>query len=295
MHHDSNMAGAMKANGAERSLTGVADIHCHCGPDSLPRSIDAVELARLSVERGLHAIVLKNHFEPTSSMAFLAGKAVPGIEVFGGVTLNLSVGGMNPHAVEHMARVAGGAGRFVWMGSLDSEAQVRYEGKPRPFVPVSRKGKLLPDVIEVIEKVARYNLVLETGHNTPDEVFLIIDEGRMRGVRQIVVTHAMMAPIHMTTEQMKDAAASGAWIEFVYNGLVGPHKEFDFADYAAAIQAVGAEHCVLSSDLGQPANPAHCDGLVAFLNGLEAQGVTSAEIDLMSKRNPALILGLEPQ
>jgi hypothetical protein len=285
----------MTESGGDRSLDGVIDIHCHCGPDSMPRTLDAVELAQLALQRGMRGIVLKNHFEPTSSIAFLARKAVPGIEIFGGVTLNLAVGGMNPYAVEHMAKVTGGAGRFVWMGSFDSEAQVWHDRKSRPFVSVSQNGKLLSNAIGVIEMIARHNLVLETGHSTVEEVFMLIGEGRRRGVKQIVVTHAMIAPIHMTNEQMKAAAAEGAWIEFVYNGLIGPHKEFEIADYASAIRSVGAEHCVLSSDLGQPVNPLHPDGLATFFNGLEAQGITSEEIDLMSKKNPALILGLDPQ
>lgn len=283
----------MTSGEGDRSLDGVIDIHCHCGPDSLPRTLDAVELAHLAKQHGMRAIVLKNHFEPTASLAFLASKAVPGIDIFGGVTLNLSVGGMNPYAVEHLARVAGGKGRFVWMGSLDTEAQVRHDGRSRPFVAISRNGQLLPDVIDVIDMIAHYNLVLETGHSTPDEVLLLVSEGRRRGVKQMVVTHAMIAPIHMTNEQMMAAAASGAWIEFVYNGLIGPHKEFGIGHYISAIRAVGAEHCVLSSDLGQPVNPPHPDGLIKYFEDLKANGLTRTEIDLMSKKNPALILGLE--
>ena len=122
---------------------------------------------------------------------------------------------------------------------------------------------------------------------------MLIHEARKQGVRRVVVTHAMIAPIHMQAEEMQKAAALGAWIEFVYNGLIGPFKEFDFADYANAIRTVGVEHCVLSSDLGQPVNPAHPDGLASFFDGLEGEGFTSAEIDVMSKKNPALILGLD--
>jgi hypothetical protein len=276
-----------------RSLSGVIDIHCHCGPDSLPRAVDAVDLARLARDRDMQAIVVKNHFEPTASMAFLAAKAVPEVKVFGGVTLNLSVGGMNPHAVEHMARVAGGLGRFVWMGSFDTEAQVRYSKQTRPCVPVRRNGEFLPEVKQVLEAIARHGLVLETGHLTSQEVLLLIREAQVHGVKKIVVTHAMIAPIHMQTEQMQEAAAAGAWIEFVYNGLVGPFKDFEFADYARAIRAVGAEKCVLSSDLGQPVNPSHPEGLAAFFDGLELEGISPAEIDTMSKTNPARILGLD--
>jgi len=276
-----------------RSLSGVIDIHCHCGPDSLARTIDAVDLARLAKERGMRGIVIKNHYEPTAALACLARKAVPEIEIFGGVTLNLAVGGMNPHAVEHMAKVAGGAGRFVWMGSLDTEAQVRYSKHTRPFASISRDGKLLPEVKQVLEVIARHSLILETGHSTSEEVLMLVEEARRQGVWQIVVTHAMIAPIHMQIDAMKEAIASGAWIEFVYNGLIGPFKEFELADYARTIRAVGVDNCVLSSDLGQPVNPLHPDGLIAFFDGLEQEGFTPEEIDVMSKNNPALILGLD--
>ena len=108
----------------------------------------------------------------------------------------------------------------------------------------------------------------------------------------MVVTHAMLAPVHLTVAQMQEAARMGAWLEFVYNALIGPNKEFEFADYAKAIRAVGAEHCILSSDLGQAGNPLHPDGLIAFFAGLKAAGLPAADIDRMSKANPATALGL---
>jgi hypothetical protein len=283
----------MSPDSRDRSLAGVIDIHCHCGPDSIPRAVDAIDLARMAKERGMRGVVLKNHYEPTAALAALTIKVVPGIEVFGGVALNLSVGGMNPHAIEHLARVSGGRGQFVWMGSLDAEAQVRHEGLQRPFVPMFRGGALLPEVHDVLDSIARHQLILETGHWAAEDVLTLIGEARKRGVERIVVTHAMIAPIHMDAAQMKQATDSGAWIEFVYNGLIGPFKEFEFADYAEMIRAVGADRCVLSSDLGQPVNPAHPDGLAAFFEGLEQEGISRAEIDRMSKKNPALILGLD--
>ena len=274
-------------------LTDVIDIHAHCGPDSIPREIDAIDLARMAKSRGMRGIVLKNHHEPTASLAYIVRKEVPGIAVFGGITLNLAIGGMNPAAVERMARVAGGWGRFVWMGSLDTENQVRYNRDNRPSVSVSRDGELLPEVKQVLAIIAKHDLVLATGHSTPDEDLMLIREGKRQGVRRIVVTHAMMAPIHMSSEQMREAAKLGAYIEFVYNGLIGPHKEFEFDDYAKAIQDLGSDHCVLASDLGQIVNPPHPDGLMAFFAGLDRLGVARAGIDRMSKKNPAFLLGLD--
>jgi uncharacterized protein DUF6282 len=277
----------------ENPLAGVIDIHAHCAPDSSPRSIDAIDLARLAKSRGMRGLVLKNHYQPTASLAYVVHKEVTGIEIFGGVDLNLSVGGMNPSAVEHMAATTGGYGRFVWMSTFDSEAQVRYSRQDRPFVRVSQNGQLLPETKQVISVIAKHNLVMATGHPTPEEALMMVREARAQGVKHMVVTHAMIAPIHMSDEQMLEAAKMGAYIEFVYNGLIGTAKEFTFKDYARAIHYVGAEHCILSSDMGQPKNPLHPDALVALFDGLKREGITQAEINRMAKENPARLLGLE--
>jgi hypothetical protein len=277
---------------AARPLEGVVDIHAHFLPDVIPRSIDAIEAARLAKEKGMRAIILKNHYEPTSGLAYLVSKEVPGIEVFGGVALNLSVGGMNPAAVERMAQMSGGYGRIVWLGTFDTEAQVRAEKSNRPFVSVSKNGELLPETKAVIAMIAKYHLVLATGHNTPQEDLLLIREGKRQNIEHIVVTHPMMTPIHMSIDQMKEAAALGAYIEFVYNGTIGHFKEFDLSDYAKAIRAIGPDHCILASDLGQADNPIPTDGLITYFTGLKQLGITQTEIDQMSKINPARLLGM---
>src|SRR6478672_13007164 len=143
-----------------QTLDGVIDIHAHCDPDSTARSIDAVDLAKLAKQRGMRGMVLKNHYEPTASLAYIARKEVPGIEIFGGIDLNRSVGGVNPAAVEHMVLVKGGWGRVVWMPTFDSENQVKYSKESRPFVSVSRNGQLLPEVRQVFSIIARNHLVL---------------------------------------------------------------------------------------------------------------------------------------
>jgi hypothetical protein len=277
----------------EKPLMGAIDIHMHAAPDGVPRNVDWIDVARLAKAEGMRAIVLKNHYVPTADDAYLVRKIVPGIEVFGGIDLNLTVGGINPAAVENMAHVTGHYGRMVWMTSFDSEAQVASEkGSTRPFVAVTRDGQLLPEVKQVIAIIAKYNLVLETGHNRPEQIMMMIREANRVGVKHIVVTHAMINPIHMNAEQMREAAGMGAYIEFVYNGLIGPYKEFSFEDYAKTIHAVGADHCILASDFGQVVNPVHTEGLKQFYAGLLKVGVTQAEIDTMARTNPAKILDL---
>src|SRR5262245_57254523 len=203
------------AGDAGQMLRGAIDIHIHSDPDNVPRSLDGIEAARQARAKGMRAIVLKNHYDPTAGLAYLARKAAPGLDVFGGVDLNLAVGGMNPAAVEHLAQVAGGWGRIVWMSTFDAENQVRYSRENRPFVSVAQNGALLAETRAVISVIAKHQLVLATGHVSAQEALMLVSEGRRQGVRQMVVTHALNPPIVMAITQMQDAARLGAFIEFV--------------------------------------------------------------------------------
>jgi hypothetical protein len=279
-------------NDVERTLTGAIDIHVHSLPDDRPRSIDAVDVAKFAGSKGMRAIVLKNHYESTAGLVYLVRKMVPGIEVFGGIDLNLTIGGINPAAVEHMTRVTGGWGRIVWMPTFDAENQVRYSKESRPFVSVSAKGDLLPAVRDVIALIAKHGLVLATGHSSPAEGLMLLREGRRQGVRHMLVTHAMNAPVLMNVAQMQEAATLGAFIEFVGGSLATSDAPARMDRFADAIRKIGPEFCILSSDLGQQGNALPPDGFGAFLVAMRARGFTEQEVARMSKQNPAQLLGL---
>ncbi|MBL8220572.1 MAG: hypothetical protein JNL62_15165 [Bryobacterales bacterium] len=275
-----------------QSLTGVVDIHAHCDPDVTPRSIDALNLVRLAKQKGFRGIVLKNHYEPTASWAALARQEVPGIEVFGGIALNRSNGGVNPAAVERMAKVKGGWGRIVWMPTFDSENHVRLTKEQRPHVSVARAGNLLPETLQVLDLIAKYKLVLATGHSAPEESLAMIREARRRGIASIVVTHPMNQYVRMNIAQMKQAVAMGAMLEFTGNAVLGLQKENEFKDYAGAMRQAGLHAVILSSDFGQNGNPLHPDGLQRIFEGLRKEGLTSADIERIVKANPAKLMGL---
>jgi hypothetical protein len=277
---------------ASRLLTGAIDIHVHSDPDNVPRSLDGLEAARLARSKGMRGIVLKNHYDPTAGLAFLARKEVPGLEVFGGIDLNLPVGGMNPAAVEHLTQVAGGWGRLVWMSTFDAENQVRYSKQNRPFVSVSKNGQLLPETKAVITVIARHGLVLATGHVSKEEGLMMLREGHQQGVAHMVVTHAMNDPVLMDIPQMQEAAREGAFIEFVGGSLASAGAAARIDRFADAIRKLGVQFCLLSSDLGQKGNALPADGFAAFLLALRSKGFTEQELDRMSKQNPARLLGL---
>lgn len=289
-------------NLTENPLAGVIDFHIHSGPDSFTRSVTDIEIARLARARGMGALVFKNHFTMTADRAWIA-EQVTGQPCYGGVVLNHAVGGLNAEAIRRMVSLTGGRGKIVWLPTFDAEHHVRHFKARRRSVPVFVNGKPAPELKEIFELIARHDLVLQTGHSSPAECLLLIAAARAAGIEKILVTHAMADPIRMTVDEMKQAAQLGAKLECVWlTNLVGPTshlesmrfwKRVTTTDYAAAIRAVGPEHIVLASDLGQYLNPLPTDGLKAFILGLKGSGFTVQEIDQMTKDNPAWLLGIQ--
>ena len=283
------------------NLDGAIDFHVHQGPDSVDRAIDADDLARLAKKMGMRGMVMKNHFEDTAALVYMVRKEVPGIELFGGITQDLAVGGINLEAVKHMAAMEGGYGRVVWLPTFDAENNVKSAKGTGPFVRVSENGHLLPSVLELIDFIAQHqNLVLETGHISGEEGDLVVHEARQRGVAHMVVTHAMASYVRMTLPQMQAAAQDGAFIEFVYGATLGTNPIVTISDYAKAIRAIGPKSCILATDFGsvqkppEPQRVLEPQGLLDFMVALHKEGISVADINLMTKTNPALALGLKP-
>ncbi|MYJ05823.1 MAG: hypothetical protein F4061_15805 [Acidobacteria bacterium] len=283
-------AGMAAAGQAEVSLSGVVDLHAHAGPDSRPRSVNDLEAARLAQAAGMRAILLKNHFTMTADRAAIAMAEVDGIEIFGGVVLNRAVGGINPEAVRQMATFSGGRGKVVWLPTFDAEFYVTDAGGGTPFVSILENGDPVPAVLDVFDLIAEHDLTLAMGHSSPEEVLRLIPEAQDRGVERILMTHVFGQDA--TMDQMREMADAGAIMEIdwlaVYSG------DLSVADYVAAINELGASAFVMSSDLGQAGNPPHPDGLRAYISAMREAGVSSEAIDLMIRRNPARLLGLDP-
>lgn len=278
------------AQGQTTSLSGVIDFHVHSGPDSRPRSVSDLEVARIAKRAGMRGLVFKNHFTMTADRAWLAMQEVSGIEIFGGVALNHAVGGLNAEAVRQLVAFSGGRGKVVWLPTFDAEFWMTRAGDPGQFVPVMRDGRPDPALGEIFDLIAQHELVLAMGHSSPEEVLALIPEARRRGVRHILVTHGLGQ--QPSSRQLAGMVEQDAVIELVW--LAVGNGEFTLTDYADAIREHGARHFLLSSDLGQEMSPLHTDGLVAFMEGLRAEGISDEEIDLMIRRNPARLLGLDP-
>ena len=279
------------AQGGGESLGGVVDLHVHAGPDSRPRSVSDLEAARGAAEAGMRAILLKNHFTMTADRASLAMDQVDGLEIFGGVVLNRAVGGINPEAVRQMVEFSGHRGRVVWLPTFDAEWYVNNVAEGgADFVSIMQEGVPVPDILEVFSLIAEHNLLLATGHSAPEEVIALIPEAKRLGVQRILVTHVFSQGA--TREQMQQMASENAIMEIDWLAVLNGSRSI--TDYTMAVQEIGAESFVMSTDLGQAGNPLHPEGWHAYISAMREAGVSAVDINTMSRRNPARLLGLDP-
>jgi predicted metal-dependent phosphotriesterase family hydrolase len=144
----------------------------------------------------------------------------------------------------------------------------------------------------IFDYVAAHDAILATGHLTAPEREYLVSEGIKRGVKKILVTHADLDIVSVSIDEQKRLADMGAYIEHSFTPCMHLRQRLDPRRIAEAIKAVGANRCVLSSDMGQPVNPIPIEGFRMFITTMLHLGISESEIDVMTKTNPAKLLNL---
>lgn len=289
-------------------LKGAIDVHLHAGPSVFPRLMDAVEAAEAARAAGMRGIVIKHHHTPTVDRAYLVHRAVPEVEVYGGVTLNYAAGGLNPFAVDAALRLGA---RVVWMPSVDALNHTRHFGelgkygsrldydKPRIYEGMEGitvfddEGGLDPRVGQILDLVADADAAVATSHLDFEESKALVEEARRRGVKNLVATHVGFVTAALSVEEQKWMAERGVFLELCYSSLSPAWRCTSIDEVAEAVREVGPEHYVLASDLGQVHNPPPPEGLRIYVMMLLERGFESEEIRVMVKENPERLLGLD--
>jgi hypothetical protein len=275
---------------ARRLLEGAVDTHVHSSPDLVPRKLDDFEVARQARERGMVAVVLKNHFLSTALRVSLVEQQVPGIRLIGSIVLNRPMGGINPWAVEAAAR---GGARVVWLPTAHAENQLAHESRPGttphpaamqlpgrdPAVAVfGADGELTPDAELVLEIIRDRGMVLATGHLSPDEVDRLTERAVRMGLKKIVLTHPDLPAIDMPVALQQRLAERGVYFERTFNVTTPPYSHLTMAELARRIRTVGPASTILATDFGQPHNPPPVEGLEAYVRGLLDNGFAPDEV-----------------
>jgi len=283
-------------------LKGIIDLHVHGGPDILERPWFELDIARQAREAGYRGILFKSHFKINADRMQVYRRIIDGIELFGGVTLNHAVGGINPHAV--FAAIGLGA-KEVKMPTVNSARHIQFEGRPNyPWSAVEQppmkgitildeKGHPIPQLREVLELIAAHDIMLSTGHLTKQELRVLISEARSAGVKKILVTHAGLDLVDLTPEEQVEFAQMGAFMEQSFSECMPLRQRLDPRVVAKAIKLVGSKRCIMSTDFGQWHNPLIVEGMRMFIQHMLKLGISKEDIEVMTKYNPAKLLGLD--
>jgi hypothetical protein len=289
---------------AWQAIQGAYDLQVHVAPDVIPRRIDDLDLAREFLAHGLRGFVLKSHYMQTGERAKVVTKAVPGITAFGAITLNHAVGGLNPVAVE----IAGRSGcKIVWMPTVDAEnetaglpgggqkklpfwAEIQRElaamgiSPPRMTV-LDGEGKISQATRACLELIAKHDMILATGHLGRHEIFSLVKAAGEMKVGKTLVTHAEFPSQNLSADEQRRLAGMGAMIEHCFTTMHTGKAPWDAVLHS--IRDVGPDHCILSTDLGQPINPPVAEGFAMFAEKLLANGFSQSEVRRMAVENPA--------
>ena len=289
----------------ELRIDGAIDLHCHYGPDmvgvfeGVTHSVTALEAAREAAASGQAALVLKAHDFATPALAHALEQVVPGVRVFGGITLDHQAGGLNPAAVESALRLGA---KLVWLPTLGSvqdfrSGLARSLGYPAPGIAVcDEAGALLPAAREIGSLVREFGAVLATGHTTAAEHYAVVRE--LARDARVLVTHAgtRSAGPALDAVQCRELADLGATIELTAQcctAVLGNPPDKTLGEMLAMIEAIGAGRCTLASDYGWASSlPRPAAGLRDFFDALWAEGVPEAWIAQMARENPARLLGI---
>lgn len=272
-------------------LHGVFDLHIHTAPDVTPRKCSDLELARRLKAAGMAGCAIKSHYADTAGRAAVLQELYPELRIAGGITLNRSVGGLNPQAVERTAQMGG---RLVWFPTLEAREYQRYrrgnDGSDlSPFLTVwDENGKLLPQVYEVLEVAARYRMVVGTGHLSAPEGLAVVRAAREQKVERVVLTHADNPANQYTLEEQRRAVEQGALVEHCYFTTYYQRTPLD--EIIRQIRGVGCENVILSTDFGQPASPYSDQGMLEYMQRLLEAGISQSDLEQMTSTTPRRLL-----
>ena len=292
---------------AWEAIHGAYDLQVHVAPDVIERRIDDVGLAGEFLARGLKGFVLKSHYIPTAERAKVVCRAVPGIQAYGALTLNHSIGGLNPVAVE----LAGRSGaKIVWMPTVDAanETAGRVDGPstklpfwakiqrelaaagiaPPPLTVLADDGKVNGATRRCLELIGRHNMILATGHLGRHEIFPLVRTAREMNLNRVLVTHAEFPSQNFSAEEQLELADAGAFIEHCFTTMHTGKAPWDAV--LKSIWKVGPDRCVLSTDLGQTINPPVAEGFAMFAQTLLDAGFSLDQIRRMTVVNPSALI-----
>jgi hypothetical protein len=277
-------------------LQGAVDMHVHAMPDFHPRMGNELDILKDAKNYGMRAIVSKSHYCLNADRMALVNSLIDGIQCFGGIVLNPPVGGFNPSAVEAAIKYGG---KEIWMPSFYTKAHIEnfpafkgvVKGPPGGMTLINN-GELVPEMHEILDLIARGNVILGTSHCSENEIEVLVQEALKHGVKKIIITHPQSPVPNMSLEKQLELTQKGAFVELCLYSAMPISGCITMDGFARVIKRLGPSQVVLATDFGQPFHPTPAEGMRIFCNGLMTAGIEKKDIEIMVKENPAYLLDL---
>ena len=271
----------------EEILRGSYDLHAHAAPDgSRQRRMDALEVARCAYEAEMGGFVLQAHDYNTAPLTYALNRMYPGLSVFGAITLNRSVGGINPDAVQVAADLGA---QVVWMPTHSADFRLREQERSGILV-ADEDGKMCDGAHDVLEIIAANDMTLASGHISPAEAITLFAAARAQGVQRMVATHP---DGFATLEEQRRMIALGAYMEYTFLACMPGQARRTPRQLAETIRKIGIANCIITTDFGQWQNPPPAEGMRMAIAALLDAGMTPDEVATLVKSNPAQLLGVD--
>ena len=287
-------------------LDGAVDCHVHSCPHLNGRSANVLDSVRQAAAAGMKAIGLMDNFQNSSGFAALATAELGhlGVEVFGGLIMQPTAGGVTLEAAQTAIGYGYGPGtgaRFISLPTHHTTHVARREGRNPAFLATTYglppTGPVPEPVSAIMELCAAKDVVFDCGHVSGPEAVRLAEEAKRRGLTR-VRTHCG----RYDTDVIRELVALGAYAEFCFFLLthatqVGlTHVDAEkhhvpgqtITDLAPRIRAAG-DRAIVSSDAGVFLLPPPVEAMREFMVLLEAADFTPAEIRRMNTTNPATL------
>jgi Family of unknown function (DUF6282) len=296
-------------------LDGMVDVHAHGHAGQQ----DPLAVSRLATQAGMVGMLWKTIGSPRAPWVAYeelreaiarwadAEQVAPLALAFGAMTEPAFGGPTLERVREAVARGASA----VWLPVITNVNSLTKVGAPGAFAgtpgylpPMSEEqaralggvsllegGRLRPEIVDAVHYLADHDVALFFGHASHEEALALAEEVQRIGFRKAVVDHPFSPIIDLDVPRLRQLAAAGVYLNWTYDEL-SPLLGVDPQDVVAAIEAVGPEHCLLSSDAGDPVLPHSVESMRLLAATLESYGLPRAAVRQMGSTNPARIMGL---
>ena len=288
----------------DRLMKGSLDLHVHSGPSVMARKLDHLGAVKEASQAGQRAILIKDHYYSGAPLVNLLKPLITDykVELFSGVHLNNTSGGLNPFAVDTFLK---SGAKLVWMPTSSAANHIRSTHRKtrlataRPMKKaealsvVDTKGRIVDEVKEILDLIAEFDAILSSGHLHISEIWPLFEEAELRGVKRRLVNH----PSYVVGASLADIAeltSGGAYVEHSASFYIeSKFLCYTHEELSEHIRAGGFERTILGSDLGQDGNPTPVEGMRTFIDLILSLGFEDNEVEKMVSRNSARLIGLD--